>query len=185
MVTVNVLFAVLVSLPLNEAWPVELNEPVPGTLKLMVTIMVCPAGIVPALQVTVPPLPTAGAVQEPIEVESELNGNPAGRDAVNTTTLAGAFCAFLICQVIVSVVVGPAVGPPFCGDPVTWRSVVVGGSAIAVLKFAVLFTGEGSVNGFPEASFAFTVAVLVIAEVTFRTTVSVALPPTSMEPMLH
>src|SRR5579859_4998977 len=140
--------------------------------------MVCPAEIVSALQVIVPPLPTAGALQEPVEVESELNGNPAGRDAVKTTELAGAFCAFLICQVIVSVVVGPLVGPPFSGDPVTCRSVVVGGGAMDVLKFAVLFTGEGSVKGFPEASLAFTVAVLVIAEVTFRTTVSVALPPT-------
>jgi hypothetical protein len=119
MVTVNVLLAVLVSVPLNEAWPVELNEPVPGTLKFIVTIMVCPAEIVSALQVIVPPLPTGGAVHTPIEVESELNGNPAGNDAVKTTELAGEFWAFLICHVMVSVVVGPAVGPPFCGDPVT------------------------------------------------------------------
>ena len=72
-----------------------------------------------ALQVIVPPVPGAGAVQEPVELESELKGSPAGNDAVKTTELAGAFCAFLICQVIVSVVVGPLVGPPFSGDPVT------------------------------------------------------------------
>jgi hypothetical protein len=119
MVTVNVLLAVLVSVPLNDAWPVELNEPVSGTLKFIVTIMVCPAEIVSALQVIVPPLPTGSAVHKPVEVESELKGSPAGNDAVKTTELAGAFCAFLICQVIVSVVVGPLVGPPFRGDPVT------------------------------------------------------------------
>jgi hypothetical protein len=116
---VNVLLAVLVSLPLNDAWPVELNEPAAGTAKFITTIMVCPAEIVSALQVIVPPLPGAGAVQEPVDVESELNGSPAGKEAVKRTAFAGAFCAFLICQVMVSVVVGPAVGPPFCGDPVT------------------------------------------------------------------
>lgn len=61
----------------------------------------------------------------------------------------------------------------------------MGGAVIDVLKLALLFTGEGSVRGFPDASFALTVAVLVMAEVTFRTTVSVALLPTVMPPMLH
>ncbi len=119
MVTVKVLFGVLVSLPLNEAWPVELKLPAPGTLKFTVTIMVCPPAMVDALHEMVPPLPGAGAVHEPVELESELKGSPAGNDAVKTTELAGAFCAFLICQVIVSVVVAPLVGPPFSGDPVT------------------------------------------------------------------
>lgn len=64
-------------------------------------------------------------------------------------------------------------------------SVVVGGGAIDVLKLAVLFTGEGSVSGLPDASFALTVAVLVIADVTFKTTVSVAPPPATIPPMLH
>lgn len=88
--------------------------------------MVCPPATEAALQVMVPPLPTAGPVQDPVDVETELNGNPAGNVAVKTTELAGEFCAFLICQVMVSVVVGPDVGPPFCGEPVTCRSVVVG-----------------------------------------------------------
>lgn len=49
----------------------------------------------------------------------------------------------------------------------------------------MLFIGEGSVSGFPDASFAPTVAVLVMAEVTFRTTVSVAPLPATIGPMLH
>jgi hypothetical protein len=90
-VTVNVLFGVLVSVPLNVACPVELNVPGPGTLQFTTTIMVCAAAILAALQVMVPLPPTGGAEHEPAEVESELNGNPAGRVAVNTTELAGAF----------------------------------------------------------------------------------------------
>lgn len=181
----NLSFWLLVSVPLNDTLPVELRVPAPGTLKFTVTIMVVPLAIVDALQTMVPPLPTAGAVQVPMLVETELNGRPVGNVAVKTTALAGWFCAFLTCQVMVSVVVGPEVGPPFCGDPVTCRSVVVGGCASAVFKLNVLFAGAGSETGFPFASLAFTVAVLVIAAVTFSVTVTVALPPETMDPRLH
>jgi hypothetical protein len=118
-VTVNVLLGVLVSFPLNIPWPVVLKLPGPGTFTVTVTMMACPEAIDAAVQVTVPPLPTAGAVQVPALVVKEANGNPAGNVAVNTTALAAWFCAFLICQVKVSVVAGPDVGPPFCGEPVT------------------------------------------------------------------
>lgn len=113
------LLGVFVSVPLNDACPVEVKLPAPGTLKFMVTIMVCPAATEAALQVIVPALPTAGAVQDPLEVVRELKGKPAGNVAVKIVALAGEFCAFLICQVIVSVTAGPDVGPPFWGDPVT------------------------------------------------------------------
>ena len=147
--------------------------------------MACPAANVGAVQVMVPPLPAGGAEQVPAEVVRELKGNPAGRVAVNITAFAGAFCAFLICHVMESVVVAPDVGPPFCGEPVTCRSVVVGGAVMAVFKLAVLFTGDGSASGLPPASFATTVTVFVIDEVRFRTTVTVALLFTVMPPMLH
>jgi len=98
-VTENVLLGVLVSVPLNDACPVELKMPGPGTLTLIVTIMVCPAATEAALQVMVPVAPTGGPVQDPAEVETELKGNPAGNVAVKITAFAGAFCAFLICQV--------------------------------------------------------------------------------------
>src|SRR5579871_5326989 len=101
--------------------------------------MACPEANVGAVQVIVPPLPAGGAEQVPAEVVRELKGNPAGRVAVNITALAGAFCAFLICHVMESVVVAPDVGPPFCGEPVTCRSVVVGGAVMAVVRLAVLF----------------------------------------------
>lgn len=159
--------------------------PAAGTLKFTVTIMACPAATVDAVQVMVPPLPTGGAEHAPVEVERELKGKPAGKVAVNITAFAGAFWAFLICQVIASVVVGPDVGPPFCGDPVTCKSVVVGGAAIAVFRLAVLLTGDGSVSGLPPASFATTVTVFVIEEVRFKTTVTVAVPFTTMPPILH
>lgn len=97
----------------------ELRVPAAGTLKLTVTIMVWLAGKVESAQVMVPPLPCGGPEHAPSEVETELNGSPAGRVAVNTTEFACWFCAFLICHVMVSVVVGPEVGPPFCGEPVT------------------------------------------------------------------
>jgi hypothetical protein len=164
---------------------VEVKTPAPGTLKLTVTIMVCPAAIEDALHVMVPPLPTAGPVQEPADVVTELKGKPAGNVAVKMVAFAGEFCAFLICHVIVSAVVGPDVGPPFCGDPVTCRSVVVGGGGIVVLKLKVLFKGDGSGRGLPAASFALTVAVSVMDEVTFRITVTVALPFTTIPPRLH
>ncbi len=137
--------------------------PGPGTLKVTVTIMAVPAAIVGALQVMVPPLPTAGAVQLPVLVVNEINGRPAGNVAVKTTAFAGWFCAFLICQVMVSVVVGPEVGPPFWGDPPTCRSVVVCGCARLVFKLNVLFAGAGSGTGLPAASLALTVAVSVMA----------------------
>lgn len=147
--------------------------------------MACPAATVAVLQVIVPPLPTGGAVQLPEEVETELNGNPAGSVAVKATAFAGAFCALRICHVMLSVMVGPEVGPPFCGEPVTCRSVVVGGGVMVVLKLAVLFTGTGSVTGLPAASLAPTVAVLVMDAVKFNTTVTVAVPFTTMPPRLH
>jgi hypothetical protein len=56
---------------------------------------------------------------------------------------------------------------------------------MAVLKLAVLFTGDGSGTGFPPASLALTLAVLVIAAVTLSTIVTVALPPTTIPPRLH
>src|ERR1700757_921843 len=86
---------------------------------------------------------------------------------------------------MVSVVFAPEVGPPFCGDPVTCRSVVVGGCASAVFRLNVLFAGAVSGTGFPAASLAFTVAVLVMAAVTFSVIVTVALAPTVIEPRLH
>src|SRR5262249_43988445 len=86
---------------------------------------------------------------------------------------------------MVSVVAGPEVGPPLSGDPVTCRSVAVSGAAMAVFRLNVLFTGEGSGTGLPAASLALTVAVLVMAVVTFRTTVTVAAPFTVMLPRLH
>ena len=58
-------------------------------------------------------------IQKAIDKALYANGNPAGSVTVNTTKFAAWFCAFLICHVNVSVVVGPDVGPPFCGDPVT------------------------------------------------------------------
>ena len=113
------LLGVFVSVPLNDACPVEVKLPAPGTLKFTVTIMVCPAATEAALQVIVPALPTAGVMQDPVEAVRELKGKPAGNVAVKIVALAGEFCAFLICQVIVSVIAGPDVGPPFWGDPVT------------------------------------------------------------------
>ena len=62
---------------------------------------------------------------------------------------------------------------------------MVGGGVIEVLKLAVLFTGEGSGTGLPPASLALTVAVLVMAAVTFKVIVTVALPPTTIPPRLH
>lgn len=185
MVTLKVLLGVFVSVPLNDAWPVEVKAPAAGTPTFTVIIMVCPAATVVALHVMVPALPTAGVLQLPVEVESVLNGSPAGNVSVKITAFAAWFCAFLICQVKVSVVVGPEAGPPFCAEPVTCKSVVVDGAVIAVLNVAVLFTGTGSGKGFPAASFAFTVAVLVIADVTLKITVTVALPPETIPPRLH
>src|SRR5262249_13973373 len=85
MVTVNVLLGVFVSVPLTDASPVELKMPGAGTLKLTVTIMVCPAATVEALQMMAPPPPTGGVVHAPAEAEKELKGNPGGSVAMKTT----------------------------------------------------------------------------------------------------
>src|SRR5262249_7582288 len=59
------------------------------------------------------------------------------------------------------------------------------GAAIVVVMLAVLLSGLASGNTLPCASFPFTVAVLVPAEMMFRVSVTVAVPPASSAPRLQ
>ena len=60
MVTVNALFAGLVSVPLNSADPVTGIVPLAATLTFTITVMVCPPPMLAAEQVIVPEVPGAG-----------------------------------------------------------------------------------------------------------------------------
>ena len=63
MVTVNALFAVLVSVPLNSAVPVTGIVPLAATLTFTITVMVCPVPMLVAEHVIVPDVPGAGPWQ--------------------------------------------------------------------------------------------------------------------------
>lgn len=58
-------------------------------------------------------------------------------------------------------------------------------AAIVVVMLAVLFAGFASGRGLPSASFPFTVAVLVPAEMMFKVIVTVAVPPGASAPRLQ
>ena len=63
MMTVNALFAALVSVPLNVAEPVTGMVPAEATLATTVTNIVCPPPMLDATQVIVPEVPGAGPSQ--------------------------------------------------------------------------------------------------------------------------
>src|SRR6185437_2810224 len=117
MVTVNKLFAGLVSVPVRLAMPTTGMVPAAATDAFTITIMVWPPAIVGALQVTVPAVPGSGPEQLPILVLTDANGSAAGNLVVNVTPLAAMLRLSLICQVNVSIV--PTAGPPFWAAPVT------------------------------------------------------------------
>ena len=117
MVTVNALFAGLVSMPLNVAEPVTGMVPAAATLETTVTTIVCPPPIVDAVQVMVPEEPGTGPWQEPIVVLTDTNANEVGSVVVKLTRLAAVLWLSLICQVNVSRLLTD--GPPFCAAPVT------------------------------------------------------------------
>src|SRR5579872_5914355 len=139
MVTPNVLFPRLVSVPLKAPVPVTETVVTTGTDTFTVTTIVWPTARLAALQVMVPPEPCAGPLQAACGELTEMNGRVDGRVVAKTTSLATWLLPFLICQVKASV--PPWVGPPFCAEPTTWISVVVVGPAIVVTTLAELSAG--------------------------------------------
>ena len=149
-VTVNELFAGLVSVPLSMADPVTGIVPAAVTATPTVTIIVWPPPRLAALQVTVPAMPPKGATQVPRFVLTESTGSDGGNVVVKTTPVAAKLRLSLTCHVNVSV--EPTAGPPFWADPVTCISVVLGGGPTVVINVAELFSGLGSRSGFPAES---------------------------------
>lgn len=117
MVTVNELFAGLISVPANVAVPVTGMVPPAATDTFTITTMVCPPAMLGALQVIVPAVPGAGPWQLPMLVVTDANGSDGGSVVLKVTPFAAMLRLSLICHVNVSAV--PTAGPPFCAAPPT------------------------------------------------------------------
>lgn len=106
MVTVNELFAVFVSVPVNVADPAVGMVPTTVGTKLTLTVMVCPPGRDAVRHVITPPNePGAGVTQTPPAfVEAEVNWKEEGIVLVNTTAFATTLWLSFTCQVNVSAV---------------------------------------------------------------------------------